>query len=164
MNQGMIYKKSAQGSQAIAARDRNLTPRLRSLLIMVDGKRSPAELAQLTAQPDVAPLLDQLLQMGMVEEAAPASPAPAVQAAATPSAAPATGATVPLADAKRFAVRKLTDLLGPAAEDLCIKIEAARNAADFMAVIHRVETMLREIRGARQADEFTAAIQDHRPA
>jgi hypothetical protein len=163
MNLAVIYRKSARANEALAARDRSLTPKLRSLLILVDGKRTHSELAQMTMQADVTPLLDQLIEMGMLEEGTPAPMTPANGAPAAAAPGPAQGATVPLVEAQRFAARRLTDLLGPSAEDMCMKIESTRNAQDFMAVIQRVETMLRNIRGDRMADDFVHDMESHRP-
>jgi hypothetical protein len=165
MDRGKIYKKSAQGSQAIAARDRALTPRQRALLILVDGKRENAELARLIMQQDVEPLMDQLMALGMLEEAGVSAEAPrAVPAAAAPAPAGAQAAhAVTLIEAQRFAVRRLTDMLGPGAEDMCIKIESTRNAADFMAVVQRVEEILRQVRGPEHAAAFAEAVASHRP-
>ena len=39
-NKQAIYHKTPKGTEAIANRQSGLAPRLRSLLIMVDGKRS----------------------------------------------------------------------------------------------------------------------------
>ena len=51
------YHKTAAGSEAIATRSSALTARLRSMLIMVDGKRTCDELAKIG---DVETLLPQL--------------------------------------------------------------------------------------------------------
>ena len=74
-----VFRKSPQGVQTIASRERRMAPRLRSLLILVDGKRTYAELARLGAalgEPDA--LLGQLVDAGLVEAVEPpAAPPPA---------------------------------------------------------------------------------------
>ncbi len=47
-----IYIKTADGQNEIETRARRLTPRARSTLILVDGKRSDSELAKLVQQAD----------------------------------------------------------------------------------------------------------------
>lgn len=165
------YQKSARGTQALAARDPALTPKLRTILIMVDGKRSVEELARLSAGGgDPGQLLDQLADLGMIEEVAGAAsaPAPLASAPAPLASAPAplgqADSAMPLPDAKRYAVRRLTDLLGPTADDLCMRIESTRTAADFRAVVKRAEAMVREFSGSEAAAAFARDLESHRPA
>jgi hypothetical protein len=169
LNTSVHYQKSAKGSQAIAARDHSLTPKLRSLLILVDGKRGLDELSKLsTAGADAEPLLDQLLEMGLIEESSRPAPDLAPSSAPAPLAAgPASippGMPLTLAEAQRLAVRRLTDVLGPTAEDLCLRIEGTRNPQEFMAAVKRAEAVLREFKGAEAADKFAGEMQARRPA
>ena len=160
-----VYQKSAKGAQAIATRDHALPPKLRSMLILVDGKRGFDELAKLsTMLGDTAQLLTQLLEQGYIEpNHSAAAPAPAApQAPIQP--APAAVRTVPLAEAQRFAVRRLTDILGPTGEDLCMRIEATRNAHDFLQAVKSAERVLRDFNGNEVADRFAQEMQAHRPA
>lgn len=153
-----IYQKTDTGSQALAARSPALTPRLRSLLILVDGKRTCPELMQVAqALGDGEQLLAQLLALGFMQARAPA--APVAEPAATT--APPSGLSLP--QAQRLAVRKLTDLLGPTAEEVCMRIEATRTPQEFAVAIERAEEMLRRVAGPRKAAEFAAALAEHRP-
>ena len=86
---------------------------------------------------------------------APAASAPAPLAAAAP---------IKLIDAQRFVSRRLTDLLGPNAEDLCLRIEAARNLKEFQAAVGRAEGVLRQYKSAHTAAEFAADVQAHMPS
>jgi hypothetical protein len=168
-----VFHKSAKGSEALATRSPALTPKLRSTLILVDGKRRFDELAKLAqVLGDADQLLGTLADLGFIEPAAGTAPEPSTLPppidVAGPVSVPAPPAasrpTMPLADAKRYAVRRLTDLLGPTAEDLCLRLESARNSQDFMAVIHRAEGVLRDYGGQRVAAQFAADIEAHRPA
>lgn len=161
IQRNVIYHKSVKGSEAIANRSRDLLPKYRSMLILVDGKRGFDELAKLSAMlGDTEQLLTQLEADGFIEPLA-AAPAGAVPAA-TP-AAPAPAQTVSLKDAQRFAVRLLTDIMGPNAEELCLRIEAAHNAAEFNTAIARCEGLLRQFHSATVAASFLAEIKSHRP-
>ena len=165
----VTYHKSSQGADAITHRSQALTPRLRSMLILIDGKKPYSELSKLGAAfGDPEQLMTQLTELGFIEPEP--TTAPVVQAPA-PGAAPAAAdagevvhPTVPLAQAQRYAVRRLTDILGPNGESLCLKIEAARSTHDFLVAVHKAELMLREFSGARVADQFAADMKTHRPA
>jgi hypothetical protein len=165
MQQNSVFQKSDKGSQAIAKRDHALVPKLRSMLILVDGKRPVEELAKLSAAlGDTQQLLAQLLEQGYIEDAATqAAPAAAPGAQGAAPVQPPAQPPITLAEAQRFAVRKLTDLMGPAADDLCMRIEATRTAAEFHAVIKRAETMLRDLNGAAAATAFAQQIESHSP-
>jgi hypothetical protein len=156
-----VYQKSAKGAEAIATRQHGLTPKLRSMLIMIDGKRGLEELSKLSQMPgDAEQLLAQLLEQGFIEPGAAAVP---------PSSAPAPLAAAPaqaigLHEAQRFVSRRLTDLLGPNAEEMCLRIEAARNTHDFQVAVKQAEGMLRQFKSASVAAAFSAEVHAHMPA
>ncbi|MBI5274933.1 MAG: hypothetical protein HY854_00590 [Burkholderiales bacterium] len=162
------YQKSPKGAQAIATRDHSLAPKLRSLLILVDGKKGVDELTRVGAMlGDPQQLLAQLLEQGYIEPvqgSAPSAPAPAAGAPAVAAAAAPAHPAVPLAEAKRYAVRRLTDVLGPTGESLCLRIEGTRTAADFMQAIKGAEKVLRDFGGNALAERFMQDIDAHRPA
>lgn len=155
------YHKSAKGIEAIASRQHGLSPKLRSLLILIDGKRGFAELAKLSRMlGDPRELLTQLLDAGFIE------PVELAQTPATPAATPSPIAVrnaVTLPQAQRFAVRRLTDILGPTAQSLCLRIESARNVPDFTAALARAQSIVREFNGAQAAATFEADMQAYRP-
>lgn len=71
----IIYRKTASGIDEIETRERRLSPRVRSALILVDGRRSLEELAGLVQQCDE--MLKTLLTAGLIEMVrAPARPGP----------------------------------------------------------------------------------------
>jgi len=154
-----IYRKTAKGSQAIASKDHTLAPRLRSLLILVDGKRQHKELVAMSGLMGDAPqLLAQLVEQGYAEAAAQFVAAPSPAAAVGTH---RTGVTLP--DAQRLAVRRLTDILGPMAEELCIDIESTRNAHEFMRAVKAAQLLLRDVAGNDSAENFVREIEAHRP-
>jgi len=156
MDKDTTYRKTTSGSEAIAARHPGLSQRHRSLLILVDGRRNTRELATLASGfGDVEELLQPLLNQGFIEPIVERKPA-----AATATASTATGpkAPAPFLQARSVAVRRLTDLLGPSAETLCIKLEAARSAEEFRAALKRVEAILREAVGAQRAAQFLSEV------
>lgn len=165
IRKNVVYRKSAKGSEAIATRQHGLAPKLRSILILIDGKRSFDELERLSSMlGDTEQLLGQLLEQGLIEPGAVAAPAPAVTSAPVPLAAASGKPAITLADAQRFVVRRLTDILGPNADELCLRIEATRNPRDLHTAVARAEGILRQYVSSNVAAEFMADAQAHMPA
>ena len=170
----IIYRKSSKGQREIETREHRLPPRLRSALILVDGKRSDADLNTLVMQP--AETLAALLEQGFIEVAGttaarePARPAAAPAAApgavARPAGAPAAAASAAAAagpafeERRRAAVRALNDLLGPAAETLAIRIEKARSADDLRPLLVSGAQLIANFRGRSAAEAFAAKFGD----
>ena len=68
LDKSAIYYKSIHGQQALQNRDPALVPKLRSLLILVDGKRGYDELAKLgSVFGNADALLEQLEREGFIE-------------------------------------------------------------------------------------------------
>lgn len=162
----IVYHKSAKGAEAIASRQHGLGPKLRSLLIMTDGKRAFDELMRLSPLGDTEQLLGQLLDQGFIEPvpSKAAEPVPPTGSASAPAPLAAAKPPQSLAEAQRYVVRKLTDILGPNAEELCIRIESARNLHDFQVAVAKAEGMLRQFVSAKIAAEFMADAHAHMPA
>jgi hypothetical protein len=178
-----IYRKTPKGQAEIETRANRLVPRLRTALIMVDGKRDYAELRPLLMQA-ADETLASLLEQGFIEivgGAVPAAPAaaspaavlepePALAAAvsASPgSAAPASAAAptmrpmpVPLSARQREAVRLLTDQIGPMAESLAIRIERVRSSDELRAAVALAAQVIANTRGRRAAETYSARFAD----
>jgi len=164
VNKDNRYRKTAIGADAIAKRQPGLAARQRSLLILVDGRRTAGELAALTsAFGDTDELLRSLLSQSLIEavehvEAVPSRPAPLASAPAPLGAVSA----VPLAKARSLASRRLIDLLGPGASELCVKLEATRTLEEFRGTLRRVEGVLREVVGSQRAAQFVTEVENLR--
>jgi len=156
----LVYHKSAKASEAIATRQHGLGPKLRSMLILIDGKRGFDELAKLS-QGDAEQPLKQLLDQGFIEQVGNAADG---SVGTAPAPAPPATPAMTLQQAQRYASRRLTDVLGPNAEDLYLRIEGARNVHDFQVAVARAEAMVKQFRGANVAAEFNAEIQAHMPS
>ena len=167
-----IYTKSAAGQREINSRSNAVSPRARTLLILVDGKRSDTELAALV--PDFEASVDALLKAGLIvaapgasspssgrSAAAPAVAAAAVPAASAAAAAPAAVATAAppaaakdLATLRRDAARAVNDLLGPEGDALAMRIERAAEAEVLEVVLERCVAYIADTRGKRAAEAF----------
>jgi hypothetical protein len=154
-----IYRKTPDGQAEIETRARRLGPRLRTALIMVDGKRSDEDLRKLIAQ-EADETLQALLSQGLIEVVAITQPRPARVAPAAPATLPPTepaAAAAPIRDlntVRREAVRAVNDLLGPMGEMLAIKLEQAKNGAELQAALERAVTVIGNARGGGAAAQF----------
>jgi len=153
-----IFRKTAKGVTEIETRAHRLAPRMRSALIMVDGKRSDADLRPLIQQqPDET--LAALAEQGFIEVLAAAPDAVQAPRAAPAAAAPAR----PAADfeaRRRAAVRGLNDQLGPLAETLAIKIERARTADELRPLLATAVQVIGNARGRGAAADYAARFAD----
>ncbi len=154
MDTQAIYRKSEKGAEAIATRGHGVGGKQRMLLILVDGKKSAEELIKLAAgMGESAQLLQQLEADGLIELVASAAPAkPAAAAASLP-------AGVDLGKARVLATRLLAEQLGPLADELAIRLEAAKDMPQFVEVMKRAYTVVREVKGQAAADRFGAEVE-----
>jgi len=146
----IIYRKSAKGISEIETRAHRLPPRMRSALILVDGKRSDDDLRPLI-QPHAGETLAALAEQGFIEALAP-PPVPAPRPAQRP-------ATAPPADfetRRRAAVRALNDQLGPRAETLAIKMERARSDNELRPLLATAAQLIANAQGRAAGEAYAA--------
>jgi hypothetical protein len=159
---GTIYRKTAEGQAEIETRARKLSPRLRSALIMVDGKRTDEDLRKLLAQ-QADETLQALLDQGLIEASGAAASRPATRpagASAPEAATPAPQAPAAPAPARDFptlrreAVRAVNELLGPMGEMVALKLEQAKNADELRNALEKAVTVIGNARGGAAAVQF----------
>ena len=180
MDKNTLLVKTDKGRDAMARRAPELGPRLRSMLILVDGKRNVAELDKLGAGlGGGAALLEQLLEHGWIaphdpngqpfQSTAPladsppapvAAPALSTASSSTAAAAPAAtvSPTLPFLDARRLVVRFINDVAGPMGELTAIKVESCKTAPELQAQLPRVREALQNYRGAATVQRFDQEI------
>lgn len=190
MDKNTLFGKTAAGREALTSRPAGLGPRLRSLLIMVDGKRNLAEFEKLSGSPEQATQsLNELMAGGWVEivgadglpkvVAATPTPAPVAVPAAAPfqpeasqpvqlpplaqPAAAVPAPTLPFSEARRQVVRFINDQLGPMGEAMALKVEACRQEADLRALVPRIREVLLNYRNSATVARFDADIAPHLP-
>jgi hypothetical protein len=157
------YRKTPKGLTEIETRVHRVPPRARTLLILVNGQRSEAELAKL-APAEAAQTLQWLLAEGFIAPVAGVEPGPAsdhMSTRAATSTPPVTGD--PLAafiQRRREAIHVLTDQLGPGAESLAIRMEKCRGWDEMLPVLDAAVNTLRLVRGASAATTFSARFID----
>ena len=157
MDDSDTFVKTASGVDEVRVRTLQLSPRLRTMLIMVDGTRTVAQLrhAQLTlgAPPD---FLDSLVALGLV--ASDRAPAPAVPAAALLSQVDLEVGSAPtdwnpgndnekFRAALKFMNDSAVDLLGLRAFFFTLKIEKCFTMADLKDLIPQFKIAITKSKG-----------------
>lgn len=137
-----LFRKTALGQTEIETRALRLPPRLRSLLILIDGKRDSAALATLVPQ-QLEAALQELHGLGLVETIEPAAPPAPVRPVAPPAPSPAAA----FEQLRREAVRALNDALGPHAESLALRMEKARTPEELRPLLTQATQALDNLRG-----------------
>jgi hypothetical protein len=175
-----VYRRTAKGQAEFGQRSRELLPRLRSTLILVDGKRDLQAISTLLLQaPEVTlAALNALQAQGFVEAVGPALAPPApvqaglvrplVQAPVQPVTrpaplAPAFGRAAPAAGdfktLQRAAVQALNQALGPAAETLAIRMERANTLDELRPLLNTASQLVGTARGPAAGADFVAKLQ-----
>lgn len=152
-----VYRKTDKGVAEIETRAFRLLPRLRQALILVDGRKTDAELQKLIlAEPEAT--LATLLADGFIEAVMTVADAPARKAEAeTEAEVPPARKTVRSVDAvRREAVRFLNDQLGPAAEGISMKLERVKAMPELRPLLVSAAQLLLNVRGADAAQAFAA--------
>ena len=160
---GNIYRKTAEGQHEIETRSRPLGPRLRSALIMVDGRRTDEELRKLIAlQADEA--LQALLDQKLIEAVAAPQGRPATRPVQTASSgteaalqanpAPTEAVSRDWPTLRKDAVRAVNDLLGPMGEMVALKLEQSKSSDDLRSALERAVTVIGNARGGAAAVQF----------
>ncbi len=166
-----VYRKSAKGQHEIETRADRLGPRLRTALILVDGRRSDSDLRALIQLDPDATLLA-LLEGGYIDVLSTAAPLPAQSAEPAVAATSSAAATAPmapvstaaaLAERRRLAVRHLTDQLGPVVEELAMRIEKTRTWAELRPELELGMRVMQRSRGADAAARFAELFIDTPP-
>lgn len=171
----MYFKKTEKGQAEIESTARQLPQRLRMVLVLVDGKRSAADLQQMlaAATPEA---LRSLLDEGYIaatpaprrsssgsksNATAPSSEAPAsmFKASVMPSrfdvaSRPGTEAAT---DEQRAQIeRSLRRALGPTADSLIETVRQARTVGDLIEVLKTAQRAIANARGKDIAEEFAS--------
>lgn len=134
---GAIPRKSHAGAQALLVRDGSLSPALRRLLLLTDGRRTVFTLSQLLPDHDVAALLARLAELGMLDDGRSERPAKAPVIDELPDG---------WETASEFMMSRARESLGVAAADVIDRIEHA-DSPD--AAREAMSQWYRALRGSR---------------
>ena len=141
-----LYRKTAKGHREIETRALKLAPRFRQLLILVDGRRSDEELAQLLPQAG-AQALEALAQGGFIEAIGGGA-----QSAHAATQSPA------FEQRRRDAVHALIEQIGPAGEHLADHMEQARSDDELDLLLDAAIQLLTDSRGRSTAKAYAQRL------
>lgn len=169
MDGTLIYAKTPKGIAEVSARSAQLSMTTRRVLIMMDGKRTVEELAQLVRAGEIDGIIAQLEGAGLVMRmnAAASLDVPTVSGREGDVELPPSSAGVmddrdlnpiTLEEAKRRAVRELNDRLGPDAETMAIRIEHCRTIEQFRERVREAERFVASALGPAAAQEYLRAL------
>lgn len=148
---GAIFRKTDKGVLELETRAERLRPRLRSALILVDGRISDTDLVKLIPIEPQATLAA-LLAEGFIEVAA-------VSAPPRPSRSKTTGRARRAAtfdEVRHAAMRQLSRVLGPDADSLNAEIDRVRTVPELRVLLTRAALQLRRLHGSASAEAFSA--------
>jgi len=152
-----IPVKTAAGNQELTQRKHKLTPRARSLLIVIHGTETVAELRQnLHALGDIDNSLGQLAQLGLtaVRDGTALTPATRPAAANAPDIMP------PLQQAKQLINESAVAVLGLRSFLFVLKLEHAYSADELRAILPEYRRLVtKATKGEAFADAMTKRIE-----
>lgn len=139
-----VFDKTDKGREEIATRKHQLAPRLRTLLVMIDGKHSAGELLQKVGSLGLTESsLAELLENGFIQQAQPvtAPPQPAPQPEAAPAAVATAAPEAILPEGQNqfqaiyhFYTQTIKSMIGLRGYALQLKVEKAGSIEDFRAL------------------------------
>jgi hypothetical protein len=140
MNLQAVLTKTDKGVEEIETRKHRLEQKLRTLLIVVNGKVTGADLVKQFEQiGNVQPGLEQLLAGGFIAQAAPGMSAAGFR------------------DIRLELSHALTDVLGPAGDAITLQLEACKNLDELRAFVESRRPAFEGALGPRAARFFARA-------
>lgn len=156
-----VYKKTQKGQEEMARRT-VLGMRERTLLVMVDGKTTAADLlARAQHMPDPQGLLAKLIDGGFIEAERAAVAPPTMSAAAPAPAAPLPQELRIMQETIRFADRFLDQVLGPDAQGLIEAIAKSKTMAELRVRVEKTRDVIEGMGKKRRAEEFWTGVEAH---
>ena len=158
MDDRLVYAKTAKGVAEVGARAAGLSLTARRVLIMIDGKRTVADLAPYANPSEPGTIIEQLEAQGLVYPAHAAATSPAPAPAEPDDDGDERVAAINFDSLKRRAVRELSDRLGPDAEVIGMRIEQAKTVDDLRVRLQEAERLVAGLLGEAQAQDFIRAL------
>ena len=150
-----VYRKTAKGQAEVETRAHRLVPRLRTALILVDGRREESELLRMIpGEPEAT--IKSLIDDGFIEVSAITIDRPRGAAARPADAQP----TRPPHNQKTFeqhrqaSVRAVNDLLGPLGEAAAMRLERCKTWDELLPALEFAQRIVANGKGSEAAAEF----------
>jgi len=157
MDADRVYRKTAKGADEVQNRTHRVAPRLRQVLIMVNGEKSAGELArELAALGDIERFLTQLEENGFIaHDLSDVLIAPHIDPATAPA---ATGSEYDFDRLRRYLARSVLDVLGPFGGDLLEQIGRVRALDDLKALIPECVRAIENAGGTKRSEAFVDGL------
>jgi hypothetical protein len=161
MNANAIYRKTERGAEEMRARKLDLPPKLRTMLILIDGTQALDHLQGLAEQLGAPKdFLAQLEQRGLIE--AVAAVAPAAQTPAAAAAGGEAGGTdyEGFRAAQKFMIDTVVNALGVRALFFTLKLEKCSNRAELSALVTEYAKAVAKGSGPEEAEVLAARVRE----
>ncbi len=164
---GVVFAKTPKGHDEIATKAGGLTPRIRRVLIFVDGKRTVDDLRGMLQSDDLQHTLGLLEEAGYIEVLAVTDPTGTAKPAATPLPSitafrelPASVDAVDLQKARNFMTNTLNAFVGTlGASSLLDRIEKAEGHAGLRALFDEwYHSLVMSREGKREAEGLRSKL------
>lgn len=164
---GVVFAKTRKGQEEIETRAGGLTPRIRRVLIFVDGKRTVDDLRAMVQSDDLQHTLGMLEEEGYIEVSAvttaagtalpPADPLPPVTAFRK---LPAENDPIALQKARNFMVNTLNAFVGSlGASSLLNRVDQCQDHAGLRALFNEwYHAMVMSREGKREAEALRSKL------
>jgi hypothetical protein len=161
MNDNAIYIKTAAGAEEVRSRSRKLAPRLRTVLIMVDGLLAVRHLQRAVATLGApADSLQQLEREGLIEARDPVGVEALPDAAEVDLVLPTLPAPERFRAAQKFMNDTAVDALGLRAFFFTLKMERCSTCEDLIALLPEFQKAVGKGSGEDVARVLTARARD----
>jgi len=157
MEPDRVYRKTEKGSDEVRNRTHRVAPRLRQVLIMVNGEKTAGELErELATLGDIAGFLEQLEEKGFIaHDMQDVLIAPHIDPATEP---PASDTDYDFDRLRGYLARGVLDALGPFGGDLLEQIGRVRALDDLKALIPECVRAIENSGGARRSEAFVEGL------
>lgn len=149
---GTVFGKTAAGRTEVGQRSAGLTGRQRSVLIMLDGQKSLAEIGPLVGEDEMLEAVEGLLRKGLV--GITSAPAPASKPEPVPLSPREAGVgAAAFAAAREMMATSARKHLGLLAADLVRRIEQAKDESQLAGVIGLWHVSIRDSKTGKSCAE-----------
>lgn len=157
MDSAAVYAKTPKGIEEIQSRTYRLPLRSRSLLVMVDGKSTAAEVIEKGKAGGNAAAFASLQELEAQGFIAP------VRTAAPPPSANRQPAAKSIAAVRLYAVQQILSMLGPGGDDFTARLESAADLPTLVTELERCRNVVANVAGTQKAERFWAGVQERLP-
>ena len=150
----LILQKTARGQAEIANRALGMPQRLRTALILVDGRSNWATLSKAWAQlGDVSLILEQFIAEELIEAAN--TPRKAYSA---PKSLERELGSADVLRARQRAVSILKEQLGSHADPMCLRLERLKEPEAFRREVEGIGAVLKKAGSAEKSEQFRVEV------